>query len=69
MTPEEFVEALAAGGTPFADDDPEYCPVHAWDHSYVGDLYHEDGCPAYRAKLDQRIPLTLTKETSCPTNP
>ncbi|WP_346103437.1 hypothetical protein [Nonomuraea maheshkhaliensis] len=36
-TPEEFVEALAAGGMPFADDDPAFCPVHGW--------HCEEGCP------------------------
>jgi hypothetical protein len=56
VTPDDFVAALAAGGTPFADDDPEYCPVHGWDHSYVGDLYHEDKCEAYAAHLTRLIP-------------
>jgi hypothetical protein len=30
MTPEEFVNAVAEGSTPMADDDPEYCPRHGW---------------------------------------
>jgi hypothetical protein len=53
MTPAEFVEGLRlGGGMEFADDvDPDYCPVHAWDHSYIGNLYHEDECPAYAAHL------------------
>lgn len=54
MTPEEFTSALMAGGsTNLSDfsDDPEYCPVHDWDHSYVGDLYHQDECAAYAAKV------------------
>lgn len=29
MTPEEFVDGLAAGGMEFADDDPNYCPAMA----------------------------------------
>ena len=55
MTPEEFVNGLMSGGsTNISDfaDDPEHCPVHAWDHSYVGNLYHADECTAYAAKLD-----------------
>lgn len=56
MTPEVFVEALAASGMPFADDDLDYCPVHAWDHSYVGNLYHEDECAAYAAHLSRLTP-------------
>lgn len=54
MTPEEFVNGLMlGGGTNISDfaDDPEYCPVHAWDHSYVGNLYHQDECPAYARKI------------------
>jgi hypothetical protein len=31
------------------------CPVHAWDHSYIGNLYHEDECPAYAAHLERFI--------------
>jgi hypothetical protein len=52
MTPSDFVNALRDGGMEFADDvDPDYCPVHAWDHSYIGNLYHADECPAYAAHL------------------
>ncbi|GGS85245.1 hypothetical protein GCM10010156_49830 [Planobispora rosea] len=29
-TPQEFVQALADGGMPFAQDDPAYCPAHGW---------------------------------------
>ena len=57
MTPGEFVNALAAGGsTHISDfaDDVDYCPVHAWDHSYIGNLYHEDECPAYAQKLAEK---------------
>lgn len=57
MTPGEFAEALAAGGsTNISDfaDDIEYCPVHAWDHSFIGNLYHEDECPAYARKLAEK---------------
>lgn len=54
MTPGEFVESLRQGGMPFADDeDPDYCPVHARNHSYIGSLYHEDECPAYAAHLQR----------------
>lgn len=55
MNASEFVQALVAGGsTNISDfaDDPEYCPVHAWDHSYVGNLYHQNECPAYADKLE-----------------
>jgi hypothetical protein len=55
MSPEEFVNAVVGSGTSnfrHEDDMPDdYCPVHAWDHSYIGNLYHEDECPAYAAKL------------------
>jgi hypothetical protein len=59
MTPEEFINALAAGGsTNLTDheDDVEYCPVHSYYQSYVDDLYHEDKCPDYAAKLARLIP-------------
>lgn len=55
MSVHDFVEALVAGGsTNISDfaDDPEYCPEHAWDHTYVGNLYHQDECTAYAEKLD-----------------
>ena len=58
MTPGEFVEALVSGGsTNLSDfaDDIDYCPVHAWDHSYIGNLYHEDECPAYAQKLAEKV--------------
>jgi hypothetical protein len=58
MNPREFVEGLRlGGGMEFADDvDPDYCPVHAWDHSYIGGVqYHEDECPAYAAHLAKFI--------------
>lgn len=64
MNPADLVEALAAGGTPFADDDPDYCPVHAWDHSYVGDLYHHVDCAAYAAHLDRLTPKPPGRLTS-----
>lgn len=59
MSPEEFINGLDAGGsTNLTDhaDDADYCPVHAYDHSYVGNLYHEDDCPAFAAKLTRLIP-------------
>jgi hypothetical protein len=56
VTPADLVQGLRDGGMPFADDDPDYCPVHAWDHSYIGNLYHEDECPAYAAHLTRLIP-------------
>lgn len=59
MTPEEFVNALDAGGsTNITDheDDAEYCPIHGYDHSYVGDLYHEGNCPTFAAKLARILP-------------
>lgn len=57
MTPADLVDALRrGGGMDFADDtDPDYCPVHAWDHSYIGSLYHEDDCPAYALHLARFI--------------
>lgn len=54
MTPEEFVNGLMAGGSTNISDfaeDPDYCPVHAWDHSYIGNLYHENECKPYARKL------------------
>ncbi|MFI7641937.1 hypothetical protein [Nonomuraea sp. NPDC049400] len=30
MDVEEFVNGLAEGGMPVADDDPDYCSVHGW---------------------------------------
>lgn len=54
MTPEQFVTGLVlGGGTNLSDfaDDPDYCPVHAWDFT---DFYHEDTCPAYDRKIDKR---------------
>lgn len=57
MTPEEFVTSLVlGGGTNLSDfaDDLDYCPVHAWDHSYIGNLYHEDECTAFAQKLDKK---------------
>lgn len=54
MTPEEFVRGLMLGGsTNISDftDDPDYCPVHSWDHSHIGNLYHQDECEPYARKL------------------
>lgn len=50
MNVADFVSGLAEGGTPFADDDPDYCPEHGWDGPAY-DLYHHVECPAYAAKL------------------
>lgn len=58
MNAGEFVAALMRGGsTNISDfeDDPEYCPVHAWDHSTIGNLYHQDECEPYAAKLAARM--------------
>lgn len=58
MTPEEFVQALIDGGsTNLSDfaDDLDYCPVHAWDHSTIGNLYHQDECPTYARKLESLL--------------
>lgn len=58
MKPDDFVTALVRGGSTNLsdfDDDLDYCPVHAWDHSYIGDLHHEDSCPAYAARLKRRL--------------
>lgn len=50
MNPSEFVNALADGETPFAEDDPDYCPQHGWMNT-LDDLYHHVDCDAFAAKL------------------
>ncbi|WP_433444631.1 hypothetical protein [Nonomuraea sp. CA-141351] len=45
-TAEEFVQALAEGGMPFADDDARYCPAHGWECD------HQDKCSPDECELE-----------------
>jgi hypothetical protein len=49
MNVNDFIEDLRLGGMPFADDEPDYCPVHAW--APQEDTYHHVTCAAYAQKL------------------
>jgi hypothetical protein len=49
MNVNDFIEDLRLGGMPFADDEPDYCPVHAW--APQEETYHHVTCAAYAQKL------------------
>lgn len=50
MTPDEFVQGLKDGGMPFADQRPDYCPIHGWDGP-AEDTYHHTTCDGYAQHL------------------